>query len=220
MPLSSSSSSPAPLFMLWLLLFRMLLLLLRSSSLRQSSLSLDEHVFSPVEAEEAAGLSSEPGAGLGLRNRLWKGFPVEVVIVEVVVAGVVLLRVYVDVEVVLRGAATSSEVAVDRLECSGGRPSLLVLEDPTYAEPRASRRDEAADVEVDEEVSSPSRVLLTEPSLDRAAADVLSDSEDEDARGSVERSLDVEYRDSTSSEWLPWRTGLEDRELELSRSLR
>lgn len=43
---------------------------------------------------------------------------------------------------------------------------------------------------------------MTEPSRSRrAAVEVLSHKDDDEARlGSVERSLDVEYRDSTSSE--------------------
>ena len=56
---------------------------------------------------------------------------------------------------------------------------------------------------------------MTEPSRSRrAAVEVLSHRDDDEALlGSVDRSLDVEYRESTSSEWLPWRTGRAESEL-------
>lgn len=89
-----------------------------------TSLSL-EPAFSVAEGALALSLSS--GAGLGLRKRLWNGLPVEVVMVAGVV-GVVRLRVYVPVAAAvlpaLAEAAESSVVEDDRLEWSGGRPSL------------------------------------------------------------------------------------------------
>lgn len=150
-----------------------------------------------------------------LRKRLWKGLPVEVVIVAVV-DGVVRLRAY----VVPAALTESSVVDEDRLECSGGRPGLL--DEPVYAEPRASSLDEAVDVAVEDgdDESRPSRVLVTEPSRSR---DRLVESEardDDEALGSVDRSLDVEYLASTSSDVEPWRMGLAESELEGSRSLR